>query len=118
MPNIAKALTMLASESSVGDDFFATATTALVKGLGCRLAGISCLSDGGEFVRMLAPAGQDAFADLLRFPLAGLPGESLYQAPEAGFLHITDDFAQRYRGYHDQLDFPPRWQARRTYFYY
>ena len=99
MPNIAKALTMLASASSVGDDFFATATTALVKGLGCRLAGISCLSDGGEFVRMLPPAGEDAFADLLPFPLAGLPGESLYQAPEAGLLHITDDFAQRYRGY-------------------
>lgn len=103
MANIEKALAMLASGASVGDEFFELAVTVLVEGLGCRWAGISCLSDDAKSVRLLASAGVEAPLERGLFPLDDMPVAVLYADPSPGRLDITDDLAARFPKYRDLL---------------
>ena len=106
MPDITKALAMLAGADSVGDEFFETATTALLAGLGCRLAGISCLSDDGKFVRALAPIEDGVLVQLPPIALAEIPAGALYDDPGSEPLHIAGDLGVRFPNYQTRLSYP------------
>jgi len=93
MAKIETALAMLAGGGSVGEEFFQLATAALVQGLGCRWAGIYCLSDDKKSVRLLASTGVEAPLEPGLFALDGMPVAALYAAPSLGQLHITEDLA-------------------------
>ncbi|MBT4690719.1 MAG: PAS domain S-box protein [Rhodospirillaceae bacterium] len=108
MAKIEKALAMLAGGGSVGEDFFELATAALVQGLGCRWAGISCLSDDKKSVRLLASSGVEAPLDPGLFSLKTMPVAALYADPSLGQLHITDDLAARFPKYRDLLGVDPQ----------
>jgi len=103
--NIAEALTMLAGEASVGDEFFETAVSALSLGMGCRAAGISGLSDDGLSIRTLALSGAREEMLMMRFAFAGTPAEVLYGDPSSSPLHIVGELAERFPKYSEMLDF-------------
>jgi PAS domain S-box-containing protein len=105
MARIEKALAMLAGGASVGEEFFQLATAALVQGLGCRWAGISCLSDDKKSVRLLASTGAEVPLEPGLYALNGMPVAALYADPSSGRLHITDDLAARFPKYRDLLGF-------------
>ncbi len=105
MPDIAKALAMLAGAQSVDDGFFATAATALMEGMGSRLAGISCLSDSGNSVRVLAVAGVPEVPELVQVPVSLIPARSLYETQSDDLLHLTGDFSAMFPTYHSRIDF-------------
>jgi hypothetical protein len=99
MPDTVKMLAMLAGAGSVGEKFFATATAALVDEFGCRIAGVACLSDGGKFLRILAPAGDGVVKDLLRLDLNYVPARALYDKSASSPMHIIGDFADKFPTY-------------------
>ncbi|MBT5194424.1 MAG: PAS domain S-box protein, partial [Rhodospirillaceae bacterium] len=117
MPDITKALAMLAGADSVGDEFFETATTALLAGLGCRLAGISCLSDDGKFVRALAPIEDGVLVQLPPIALAEIPAGALYDDPGSEPLHIAGDLGVRFPNYQTRLSYPARSYSATLFFW-
>lgn len=101
MPDIAKALAMLAGGNSVGDSFFEIAASALILGMDCRWAGVSCLSDNAKSVEVMTLAGADAPFSPARYLLQGMPAEALYADPSPGRLLVLDDVAARFPKYQE-----------------
>ncbi len=90
MPDIAKALAMLAGGDAASDKFFDIAADALLLGMGCRMAGISCLSDQGQSVRIIANAGGELPDLWANVPLEGMVAQPIYSAPPPDALYTLD----------------------------